>query len=362
MSAAALALVSVLLAPAPEPWFPGSGRPLEEWFGYEGFGWLLLAKQKMTLIPRNERWDEGEVQGRLVVVMGEPSGIAGREKERLAFGQRLDRFVRAGGRLLVACDMTTANPILEPFGVRIEPMWRAPAVPAGGSIPPLPSTPPALAFRGFADCPLVVDLSAHPIMAGTGRVVTNRPAALSSSTLPILARFAPEIVARLPALPEGSRRGLVAAGPWGKGRVGIVSDHSMFINLMIAEEGNGRFAENLIAWLRPPVENARVLYYLQSVPQPPRGEPRVPAFLIAPQAAGDWERVNRVLSDPALGAGLNDLLRRNARPDRIARAPSAGPWIAALLALAGIFWMLRAHPRPPPFPRRLVAPVEAGPA
>lgn len=343
---AILAALLVLLPPPAAAQLRGFvPAGVEPPYGYDGLHWYLHGKMRLAFMRRDEDWFGGDPRDRMIVILGNPSQIRPGPAALRAFGRRLEAFVRAGGGLLVACEQEGANAILSPFGVEVR---RGILVPADK----------ALAFYGFPDCPVVKDLSPHAATTGVGRIATNRPALLSSSRLPVVARFPPAILP--PAAPDDPPRGLLAAGAWGQGRVAILSDQSVFINLMILEAGNGRLTENLLRWLAPPETARRVLVFADSRPVPPsEASSLMPGFLSTPPDANDWEKVNAVLADPALGEALNDALReaeddRSAALRREVRDPL--PAVAAALALLGIAWLLRSGRRPPDFPRDLLYP------
>ncbi|MBI2895234.1 MAG: DUF4350 domain-containing protein [Deltaproteobacteria bacterium] len=131
------------------------------------------------------------------------------------------RFLRLGGRVAVADDFGTAEPLLARLGVR-------------RFVGPVPS-PPA-AHNENANLPIATPRQAHPLALGVPELVTNHPSVLASPLRPVF-DFG------------SSDRSVVVAGAVGEGRVVLVSDPSVFIDNMLQFPGNRRFAENLLRYL-----------------------------------------------------------------------------------------------------------------
>ena len=102
-------------------------------------------------------------------------------------------------------------------------------------------------FDQATDCPKVRGAIDHPVFENVGRVALNRAAGFTWVDSRTLAPFQDQ---------DGKTYGWLAerkSGPFGP-RVMLLSDHSLFINLMMSELDNALFAENLLRYFG--VENA----------------------------------------------------------------------------------------------------------
>jgi hypothetical protein len=129
------------------------------------------------------------------------------------------RFVREGGRLLIADEGPASAEILGALGLRLVP---APAGPSG----PLPGVP------GIG----VVTPRATGVFEGVGRLFVNHPAGFAPVDYDAAARF-----------DDGTPFAFHVAA--GHGAVLAVADSSLFINLMQSVPDNARFAANVAGWL-----------------------------------------------------------------------------------------------------------------
>ncbi|MCB9558364.1 MAG: DUF4350 domain-containing protein [Deltaproteobacteria bacterium] len=135
--------------------------------------------------------------------------------------ESLVRFVRAGGRMLIADDFGSSAELLARFGIHRRPG----VVIADNHYRDQPALP--IAHPGPVS---------HPITRAVFRVVTNHPTAFES-TLPSLLTFGPE------------RGQLLVAGEFGRGRFAALADPSVLINRMQRFGGNRRLARQLLAFL-----------------------------------------------------------------------------------------------------------------
>lgn len=142
----------------------------------------------------------------------------------------LARFVDAGGRLVIMDDFGATAELLSRFGIARE------APPAG--VPHV---------RGQDGLLVARPLYHHPLTEGVEAVITNRPAVVRHAQLEPLIGF------------EQSRAGIVLTGVVGRGRLVVVADPSVFIDLMIPLRGNRKLAENLVAVVR---SEGSVLYFV----------------------------------------------------------------------------------------------------
>jgi len=149
----------------------------------------------------------------------------------------LSEFMGRGGRVAVIDDYGRAGSFFDQYEIRRlnAPIRPSASLRGNASLAwaiPSPGTGPENAAL------------VHPLMDGLQRVLTNHPVTLSSSRLtPVL-----EIPSR-----EGDRHVLGYAGVIGRrGRLFVMGDPSVFINLMLRYPENRVFAERLVSYL---VEN-----------------------------------------------------------------------------------------------------------
>jgi hypothetical protein len=167
----------------------------------------------------------------------------------------IEKFVRAGGAVLYASDRRITDPKLAEEIRQI----------AGVSIDDTPITCPdngeENTFKHNAFCPFVIPVDPPVLPLFDDReagdefvnVATNVPGRLLLSPESGL----PEKVRRLAYLPseceaKGADPGFLFAvgGDFGKGRVLVLADHSIFINeMMLTNPGNVDFAFNCLTWL-----------------------------------------------------------------------------------------------------------------
>ena len=136
----------------------------------------------------------------------------------------LARFVDAGGRLAILDDFGASTELLSRFGIARE------SAPTAG-VPHV---------RGQDGLLVARPLYRHPLTDGVSAVITNRPAVVRHAALEPLIGFVDQ------------RAGIVLTGVVGRGRLVVVSDPSVFIDLMIPLRGNQKLAENLFSVLRSP--------------------------------------------------------------------------------------------------------------
>jgi hypothetical protein len=289
--AVALSLAAALAAaPAAPAQRQPESNPFNE--GTHAFRHMLYEAGRKNLTPLHDVSAVGDPSGTLIVVLGDPSPLKGLDR-RLG---GLESFVKKGGALLVATDYATPQELGTSFGVGVS-----------GDFVALGDGDPD-AWRGRGTCPFVEPVpGADPplfqphLPLGRGvappRVASNRPSHLR------VARFGTPLD-RLATLPpnvhveaSGKRAdqdfayGLDYSGT--SGRVLIVADHSVFINVMMLQTDNGNldFGYRCADWLmarpgsvgREPRD--QVLYYedgtvktdfnipLKDLPMPPLPPP-----------------------------------------------------------------------------------------
>src|SRR5262249_16541376 len=122
------------------------------------------------------------------------------------------------------------------------------------------------AYRHLPECPLIRDFDdKHPIFRAITNVATNRPSnlVLTDSPLRSLAQFPAEAHWEGEGRPQPDVRYRFAAGEQiGKGKVLVLSDHSVFINDMMLRLDNDNllFAYNCMDWLTDSGKRNHVLF------------------------------------------------------------------------------------------------------
>ncbi len=192
-------------------------------------------------------------------------------------------FLRGGGRMALADDFGEGRALLRRFGIE-----RGLSTSAG-----------ATRLRESEALLVARPRVAHPLTEGIEAIVTNHPAALRHPELePVLAY-------------DDGPDAFVLSGTVGEGRLVAIADPSVFINQMLAIDGNRRFAAATLRFLAGGRADGRVIL-----------------------VSGDAELHGREGDDPAAGPveRMNDLLRSAAH----AEIPALGLTVAALV-LCGIF-------------------------
>lgn len=191
------------------------------------------------------------------------------------------RFLRGGGRLLLADDFGRGDALLRAF--EIEPV-RDGSVRARSRHLRNPNLPVALPGPAF-----------HAINEGVTRVITNHPTYFRSR-LPTLLGF------------NRGRQQLLVAGEVEEGRMVALADPSVLINTMMAFPGNRRLARNLLSFLRPAQGSELLLVtgYLRSSGSveaaPASGAPA------AGRLAGEFNRfINELNNFALIEAGIKAL-------------------------------------------------------
>jgi hypothetical protein len=180
----------------------------------------LAASEGLTVVPTNElEWsDIGKGDALFILYPKNPIEPA-----------HLMSFLRAGGRLLIADDYGQARDSLS----RLNMLRKAEPVHAEKYHENHDGLPIARA----------VDHS-HPLADGVSSLYTNYPAYFQ-------VQAGPEIVFEF-----GKGEAVVVAGSVGDGRFVALGDPSILINAMLAFDENVQFAANLLAFLRPPPDQA----------------------------------------------------------------------------------------------------------
>ena len=142
----------------------------------------------------------------------------------------LARFVVDGGRVVLADDQGSSEPVLERLGIERV------ALDARGRHEHF--------FLGRAGLPLLKPGGRHPLLKGVDEVVANHPAALRTDGGAILPF-------------DDGESGLVYDMRLGRGKVVVIGDASLFINHMLDVKDNRRFVKNCLKYLCLGVEDCR---------------------------------------------------------------------------------------------------------
>ncbi len=179
----------------------------------------------------------------ILIVFGETQ-VLDSDSDKIPGG--LEKFLKNGGAVLIATDRPNQGKWQDIFQIQFHDGFvHAPAN--------LES-----AYRGLELCPWVKPQKVDeiPIFPGLFDIATNKPAHFinGSKKLRTLATFSGDcwIEDRGKRIPLREGAVFAAAGPIGKGRALILSDHSVFINEMMLQNDNHNldFAKRCISWLK----------------------------------------------------------------------------------------------------------------
>jgi hypothetical protein len=270
---------------------------------------------------------------KLLIVLGETPYL---DPDQLA------AFVQQGGAILLATDRD-CHTVLQPFGVDV--VGRRLMVSADTRFAYKRSDECIFVQPRGTDSPLFENLV---IEDGLSRVATNRPGYLRRARgrgLETLATFPP---ACRPRYPPTLRRGpyfeppsaapraplpFAVGGDWERGRILVLSDHSVFINAMMwqGDNDNFTFALNCVNWLTDRGQRTQVLFleegHIQTVFEIPLKEPPLPPL---PPLKAIVETVDK---------GLGELERDNAFNRAIDNAvkeasPPQDQWERAVIVMS----------------------------
>lgn len=217
-SLAIRALVTILAL----PWLSSSAvaqeAPASAWQGIDG--WVMLLRGRgMRLL---EAWPAaGERPDRdwLLIVFGRPPADA-------TLAEQIVQHAAHGGDLLVASDRPEINPILGELGAQLSfDAWKCARAED--------------ALHGYPECPLVTPGKRAGLFRDVARVAMNRPAFFTRAK-------GWKVLARLPESRGGGPRRACVLERQDSARQILISDHSLFINLMLREAANLAFATNLV--------------------------------------------------------------------------------------------------------------------
>jgi hypothetical protein len=252
----------------------------------------LLHELQFTPLYGPEDFDQYPADT-LLVVLGDLGVLEGLDHEAEGRTGRLDRFLSNGGAILIASDLP-AN------GRQNQILFRLGLVYTFSVTTRIKTDNPADRYKDFDDCPYVVPTSKAPAdqLFGSGEqqlkhVATNIPSALwrnldGPKHLPVLAGYPKDCQVIIPGRGEpgpGLSPPLFAVGgEVGFGKVLILADHSVLINMMMIphDNDNVRFALNTLTWLREGRTGPRTkaLFYedgnINSFFEVPLKEPKLP--------------------------------------------------------------------------------------
>jgi hypothetical protein len=155
----------------------------------------------------------------------------------------LQSFVQNGGSLVLANDFGNANAVLSGLGVANEARFNGSLLSDNVS-------------KGVdEEHPLITDISASGLTASVHTIYFNYGTTLdvSGSNVTVLARSAPTSYLRAatgdnaPIAGSTGAHPVLATLPYGKGRIVLLSDPSVFINDMLGQADNQRLLTDLIA-------------------------------------------------------------------------------------------------------------------
>lgn len=243
----------------------------------------------------------------ILIVLGDTSALDN------APGEEIHKFVEDGGALLVATDHRVSQTRRDrltwagQFGIEVveQPVFG----------------PELVCYQGLKECPLVQPLGDSELFAFLQHpVATNLPGFLRVRGSPNGFRLTE--YARLPLgcraqhgdVWDDTRLTFAAGRTWGKGRVLVLADHSVFINNMMlqSDTGNVDFTYNCLRWLRSGqaerrsrallIEDGQIVHKFEvpvRIPPPSLPEIEDPVALADKLIAGleDEDMHNRVLLD-----------------------------------------------------------------
>ena len=191
-----------------------------KWDGCSKFAKLLA--EKGEVIPILYSYNSvklGKLKGVLIIIGPDVDFSSLEAKE-------VKEFLENGGTLFIADDFGTANSLLEKLGVK-----------ARFSTQPLKD----IFYSKRAEFPVVVRIEDPKLAVGVKRIILNIPSAILRCNGKIFTSKVSIVGKNMKSYP------IMAEIKYGKGKIILFSDPSMFINDMFNE--NRQFIENLIMYL-----------------------------------------------------------------------------------------------------------------
>jgi hypothetical protein len=226
----------------------------------------------------------------LIILMGETGDLA-----RVPGGAK--SFVEKGGALFVATDRASHPTLQRDFRIRVSGLK-------------VLITDIEQAYRGAVNCPIVeARKDDPPIFQGLSRVATNRASFLTLSNLSEALAVFPDgcVVERLPFAPgayKGGRLPFAIGKTTGKGRLLVLSDHSVFINEMMMQQENDNdnfdFAYNCLDWLTESGHRRQVYFEFEGAVVSDFNVPLLPPGRL-PDLTGDiMDKLGAAIEDDGL--------------------------------------------------------------
>lgn len=237
-AATALALAVTAPARAEEPAFdPSDYDPQSsQWNGLASFVGLAGGMGYEVKVMAALQWNDLGAEDILVLLY----------PTHFVDPARIDAFIRVGGHVVIADD----------FGDSAEALARLDLARVDLDAPDA-----ARYHEGRAFAPIATPLAAdHPLVNEVKEIVTNHPAILT------------RVRGATPVIGFSADQAVVVAGERGTGRFVVVSDPSIFINLMQEFEGNAQLAANILRWLDRQGRARNVVILRGDVPM--YGDPR----------------------------------------------------------------------------------------
>ncbi len=221
----------------------------------------LLHELHFTPLQQLEDYDKDPANTLLVVLGDLSSVLAQLDCDPSGKPGRLNQFLISGGAVLIASDVP-ADP-----GVVNQILGQLGGVLVNLGTTRITTSNPAQAYKEFPDCPYVVPIPGRTAdqLFGTGdrqltHLATNQPSALwrnqtwpRSRDITDLASYPTDYQVETRGAPLGMYPPLFAVGgPRGAGKVLLLADHSVLVNMMMLPRDNDNvpFALNAFTWLR----------------------------------------------------------------------------------------------------------------
>jgi hypothetical protein len=171
----------------------------------------------------------------ILIFFGDPKSL-----DKIFHRGLLNDFVRNGGAIFIATDRATDGVLDQDFNIGVDGR----AVSAGNS---------ATAYGNSTDCPVVQFRFPGDSLAPKSKlpVATNRPSFLTKEERSGFFAEFPKDSTIGNRQPRSSEMFFGFRSSSGKGKILVLSDHSVFINGMMLQDdtGNFEFAQNCVKWL-----------------------------------------------------------------------------------------------------------------
>jgi hypothetical protein len=248
-------LILGLLGVLPSPMLHAQNRPpVPPEYDTHAFR-FILQKEKLQPIPSLNQPTQVP-EDTILIFFGDTKSL-----DQLFENESLKRFIEQGSAVLIATDRQTRGILFRDFKIQVD-----------GT--PISGIKPSSCYGGILECPLVHFLEKNETRLLEPRkgasinktVATNKPSFLEAVGTDTDWRLFAELK---DVYPSGSRRPYFfgAAQILEKGKILVLSDHSVFINGMMLQDDNGNFdfADNCVKWLMtskgdPGTKRTKVLF------------------------------------------------------------------------------------------------------